>query len=153
VSDAVRLSIVKLSRMFRKRLWGAWFLVACFPAQGLIAQQPAIDPSLDIAIVSSKDGSPQRAIFYVPPGAAATAPGPKVPLVVFLHSWSTDYKTVAPALEESKRRGWVFAGPNFRGPNETPEACASDLAVRYSRCRRTCQETGSRRLSADLSCR
>jgi dipeptidyl aminopeptidase/acylaminoacyl peptidase len=115
--------------MFRKRLWGAWFLVACFPAQGLIAQQPAIDPSLDIAIVSSKDGSPQRAIFYVPPGAAATAPGPKVPLVVFLHSWSTDYKTVAPALEESKRRGWVFAGPNFRGPNETTEACASDLAV------------------------
>ena len=100
-------------------LYGSWS----------IAQQPAIDPSLEIAIVSSKDGSPQRAIFYVPPGAAATAAGPKAPLVVFLHSWSTDYTTVGPALEESKRRGWVFVGPNFRGPNESPEACASDLAV------------------------
>jgi pimeloyl-ACP methyl ester carboxylesterase len=93
------------------------------------ARQPAIDPSLDIVIVSSKDASSQRAIFYVPPGGAATAPGSKVPLVVFLHSWSTDYKTVGPALEESRRRGWIFVGPNFRGPNETPEACASDLAV------------------------
>jgi pimeloyl-ACP methyl ester carboxylesterase len=90
---------------------------------------PPIDPALDISIVSSKDGSPQPVIFYVPPGAAAAASGPKVPLVVFLHSWSTDYKTVGLALEETRRRGWIFAGPNFRGPNETPQACASDLAV------------------------
>jgi dipeptidyl aminopeptidase/acylaminoacyl peptidase len=95
----------------------------------LSAQQPAIDQTLDIVILSSKDASAQRAIFYVPPGAEAGAAGPKVPLVVFLHSWSTDYKTVGPALEESKRRGWIFVGPNFRGPNETPEACASDLAT------------------------
>jgi len=87
-------------------------------------QQPAaIDPSLDIKIPSSKDGSQQPAIFYTPPGAAVK------PLVVFLHSWSTDYKTAGPALEEAKRRGWIFVAPNFRGRNETPEACASDLAV------------------------
>ena len=49
--------------------------------------------------------------------------------MVFLHSWSTDYKTAGPALEESKRRGWVFIAPDFRGRNETPQACASDLAV------------------------
>ena len=95
------------------------------PAQ----QEPAIDPSLDISIASSKDGSRQPLIFYLPPGAEATARGPKVPLVVFLHSWSSDYKTDGLALEETKRRGWIFAGPNFRGPNETPQACASDLAV------------------------
>jgi pimeloyl-ACP methyl ester carboxylesterase len=107
-------------RVLAAALLAAWFLAA---------QQSVIDPSLDIAIVSSKDGSSQRAIFYMPPGAAAGAPGPEVPLLVFLHSWSTDYKTVGPALEEAKRRGWGFVGPNFRGPNETPEACASDLAT------------------------
>src|SRR5262245_47641614 len=93
------------------------------------AQQTAIDPSLDTTIVSSKDGSRQAAIFYIPPGAAVSDNGPPVPLVVFLHSWSNDYKTSGPALEESKRRGWVFVGPNFRGPNEPAQACASDLAV------------------------
>ena len=95
----------------------------------LQAQPTPIDPSLDIKIASSKDGFRQPAVFYVPPGAAATANGQRVPLVVFLHSWSTDYKTAGPALDESKRRGWVFVGPDFRGPNETPQACASDLAV------------------------
>ena len=93
-------------------------------AGALAAQrEPAIDPSLDIAIVSSKDASAQRAIFWAPPGTE------KAPLVVFLHSWSTDYKTVGPALEETRKRGWIFVGPNFRGANETPDACASDLAV------------------------
>lgn len=92
-------------------------------------QEPAVDPSFEISLVSSKDGSRQPIVFYMPPGATAGTPGPKIPLVVFLHSWSTDYKTVGPALEESKRRGWIFAGPNFRGANETPQACASDLAV------------------------
>jgi pimeloyl-ACP methyl ester carboxylesterase len=100
-------------------LFAALFVAGYTQAQ----REPAIDPSLDVAIVSSKDASPQRAIFYAPPGAE------KAPLVVFLHSWSTDYKTVGPALEESKRRGWNFVGPNFRGANETPDACASDLAV------------------------
>lgn len=102
-----------------------FLLASCTLAQ----RDPLVDPSFDISIVSSKDGSKQPLIFYAPPGAATTASGPKVPLVVFLHSWSTDYKTVGLALEETKHRNWVFAGPNFRGPNETPEACASDLAV------------------------
>jgi dipeptidyl aminopeptidase/acylaminoacyl peptidase len=106
------------------------FAAICLLGPCAFAQQePPIDPSLDISIVSSKDGSKQPVIFYVPPGAAANGSGPRVPLVVFLHSWSTDYKTVGPALQEARRRGWIFAGPNFRGANETPEACASDLAV------------------------
>jgi len=114
-----------LSRAF---LYGAVaFLLQIGVAQQ--APQPAIDPALEIKIASSKDSFQQSAIFYVPPGAAAKETGPRTPLVVFLHSWSTDYKTVGPALEESKRRGWIFVGPDFRGPNETPQACGSDLAV------------------------
>ena len=89
------------------------FAALCLLAPCAFAQRdPPIDPSLDISIVSSKDGSKQPVIFYMPAGSAATASGPKVPLVVFLHSWSTDYKTVGLALEETKHRNWVFAGPN-----------------------------------------
>jgi hypothetical protein len=93
----------------RLRVRKAAVLFASFLFAGYMQGQraPAIDPALDISIVSSKDSSPQRAIFYAPPGAE------KVPLVVFLHSWSTDYKTVGQALEESKRRGWNFVGPNL----------------------------------------
>lgn len=115
--------------MARMLFWAALPLAIYVTGQLSIAQQPAIDPLLEIAVVSSRDGSKQKAIFYPPPGAELQAPGPKVPLVVFLHSWSTDYKTVGPALEESQHRGWIFIGPNFRGPNETSDACASDLAV------------------------
>jgi pimeloyl-ACP methyl ester carboxylesterase len=90
---------------------------------------PQLDPELQVTITSSADGSAQPAIFWLPPGAAAQETGPRVPLVVFLHSWSTDLMTSGPALEQSQKRGWIFAGPNFRGPNNQPEACASDLAV------------------------
>src|SRR5882724_8315779 len=77
-------------------------------------------------ITSSKDASQQPALFYAPPGQQRT------PLLVFLHSWSTDYKTAGgwdEVLDESRRRGWVVIVPNFRGMNDHPEACGSDLAV------------------------
>ena len=92
-------------------------------------EAPPLDPELRVTITSSADGSPQPAIFWMPPGAAAQESGPGVPLVVFLHSWSTDLMTSGPALQQSQSRGWIFVGPNFRGPNNQPEACASDLAV------------------------
>ena len=31
--------------------------------------------------------------------------------------------------QEAFRRGWAFLYPHFRGPNNTPEGCGSDLAV------------------------
>ena len=102
---------------------------ALLAGRSLEAQQSSVDPSLDIKITSSKDGSPQPAIFYVPPGAAAADSGKRVPLVVFLHSWSADYTGAIPVVAESKKRGWAFVAPDFRGPNQTPQACASDLAV------------------------
>ena len=92
-------------------------------------EAPQVDPKLQVTITSSADGSAQPAIFGRPPGAAAQESGQPVPLVVFLHSWSTDLMTSGPALQQSQDRGWIFVGPNFRGPNNQPEACASDLAV------------------------
>jgi len=108
-------------------------LSAVFPVElGLIAQPSPVKPAAEVRIKSTKDGTQQPALLYVPPGAAATDRGSRVPLLVFLHSWSNDYKTtggVAEALGECRHRGWAFLSPDFRGVNDHPEACASDLAV------------------------
>ena len=98
----------------------------------LMAQQSPAEPAAEVRIKSSKDGAQQPALLYVPPGAVAKDKRTRVPLLVFLHSWSTNYKTtggLAEALGECRRRGWAFLSPNFRGVNDHPEACASDLAV------------------------
>jgi len=94
----------------------------------------AQDIAQDIQFTSTKDGTQQPALFYVPPGAAATDKGPRVPLLVFLHAWSDNYLSPAgnsrkEVMDESRRRGWILIAPNFRGPNDHPGACASDEAV------------------------
>jgi len=81
-----------------------------------------------IQIGSSLDGRMQPALLYTPP-ATQSAPAP---LLVHLHSWSATYDKsgqLQEALEESRKRGWVFLSPNFRGPNNQPEACGSRYAV------------------------
>ena len=80
----------------------------------------------EITIRSSRDGAAQRAILVL---SSAAEPAP---LLVHLHSWSADYKSSGEtdvALREAQSRGWIFLSPDFRGPNDKPEACASDLAV------------------------
>lgn len=86
------------------------------------------DAAAEVAIPSSKDGDMQPALLYVPPDARGA-----VPLLVFLHSWSARYnqsESLQEALAECRRRGWAFISPNFRGPNNRPEACGSELAMR-----------------------
>lgn len=81
-----------------------------------------------VEVKSSADGTMQPCWYWAPKKAAETA----VPLIVGLHTWSYDYKSVksySAALNEAKRRDWAFVGPNFRGPNSTPAGCGSDLAV------------------------
>lgn len=94
------------------------------------AAKPLPEGLTDVTIKSSKDGTPQHALWYKP----APAPGesPPVPLLVLLHSWSGNYLqrgNVEICLAESKERGWALIAPDFRGPNLRPEACASPLAV------------------------
>ena len=77
---------------------------------------------------STLDGSVQPYWFWAPENASKE----NVPLVVGLHTWSGELKYkdhYAPALSYAMKHGWAFVGPNFRGPNKTPEACGSDLAV------------------------
>lgn len=81
----------------------------------------------EIRFVSSLDGTRQPA--YLCRGGGGEEP---VPLFVVLHSWSFGYTMLDPATwgrQEAFRRGWAFLYPHFRGPNNTPEGCGSDLAV------------------------
>lgn len=87
----------------------------------------------EVMIVSSRDHSEQPALFHAPAQPAnADDPAKPIPLLVSLHSWSTNYKQYGclnDVIRGCRQRGWIFISPNFRGPNNRPEACASELAV------------------------
>ena len=73
---------------------------------------------------SSADGSLQPALFYDPGGEE-----PK-PLLIALHSWSGNYTQANPAYGLwCIAKKWVLVHPDFRGVNQRPEACGSELAV------------------------
>ena len=78
-----------------------------------------------VSIKSSRDGSSQPALFFAPETATS------VPLLVALHTWSSDWKNPynVPLADGCVRRQWAFIHPDFRGPNNKPSACGSDLAV------------------------
>ena len=75
---------------------------------------------------STLDGTPQLCYFWKPETSAA------VPLVVGLHTWSCDWRQLShyeTVLKYAQAHGWAFVGPDFRGPNNHPEACGGDAAV------------------------
>ena len=78
-----------------------------------------------VTVKSSKDRSEQKILFYAPPESSKKP----VPLLVGLHTWSTDYQNSGRYIEDVKKRGWAFVGPDFRGSNTKPEACASEIAI------------------------
>jgi len=99
------------------------------------AQKPSAAPKAPTAewapaavtIPSTRDGSWQSFYMWKPEDAAE-----KTPLLVALHTWSYDMTAKDPGatlLAECKKRGWAFCCPNFRGVNNTPEACGSEFAV------------------------
>lgn len=92
------------------------------------AETRAAALKLAIDIPSTKDGTLQKAIYWRPESAARSIDGRAVPLLVFLHSWSGGFEQGPPWIDQAKKLGWVLVAPDFRGPNNRPEACASDLA-------------------------
>lgn len=88
--------------------------------------QDTVDP-LDrqrIRFQSTADGTEQEAILIAP----QEKPGEPVPVVVNLHSWSADLNQRSALERLVHDRGWYYLFPNFRGVNQTPQACGSPLA-------------------------
>ena len=88
------------------------------------AETRAAALKLAVDVQSTKDGSLQKVIYWAPEN-----PARPVPLLVFLHSWSGGLEQGTSTIPQAKKWGWALVGPDFRGPNNRPEACASDLAA------------------------
>ena len=79
----------------------------------------------DVRYPATIDKSQQPTLLYV---AKAKE---KRPLLVGLHTWSRDYKK-AKGTGYAKwciKNDWHFVHPHFRGPNNTPQACGSEMVV------------------------
>ena len=96
--------------------------VCCF---GSDAEDGALPDLREIQLASTLDGTCQPSLLWVPESARARP----APLLVYLHSWSGDYRqNNSPWHKEAVSREWIYLHPNFRGPNKRPEACGSELA-------------------------
>ena len=76
-----------------------------------------------IEVVSTVDNTIQPAYFF-----RAKSNQPR-PLVVRLHAWSSDYSKVDGVAQQCIDNNFNYIHPDFRGPNNRPEACGSPLVV------------------------
>lgn len=90
----------------------------------VFAQTPL--PKLrEVSITSTIDQTPQPTVYWAPASAATES----TPLFVFLHSWSGNYKqNNSKWLAHAVNREWIFLHPDFRGVNNSPQACGSAFA-------------------------
>jgi acetyl esterase/lipase len=96
-----------------------------FGAESFAAWQAQVPDVKNIGIPSSMDGHMDSVLFYT------SASKKKKPLLVVLHSWSSEYLQQAsiPFALWAREKDWVFISPNYRGIFDHPEAMASDLAI------------------------
>lgn len=79
-----------------------------------------------VLIRSTLDDTEQTSYVTEPAGLDPSRP---TPLLVSLHTWSSDVEQRREDLEQlALDRGWIVLQPNFRGRNDHPEACGSRLA-------------------------
>ncbi len=76
-----------------------------------------------VQIKSTSDSSWQKAWFY------RSSKSTRQPLIISLHTWSGDYNQEDPLAKEVLLRDWNYIHPDFRGPNNTPNACGSPLVI------------------------
>lgn len=76
-----------------------------------------------VEIKSGNDKNIQRSYFY-----KSKANEPK-PLVVSLHTWSGDFNQIDDLAEMCKQRDLNYIHPDFRGANNTADACCSEKAL------------------------
>jgi len=82
------------------------------------------NPALEeVSIPSTTDEKIQKAVLY-----KAKSSSDK-PLIVSLHTWSGDYMQKDPLVKEILERDWNYIHPDFRGPNNQPDAMCSPLVL------------------------
>jgi len=83
----------------------------------------------NIQYSSSADNSKQPATIYAPPESKKPAP-----LLVVLHTWSENgnnfHLNRYRVHEWCIKHGWALIAPYFRGANNNPDACGSELVVK-----------------------
>ena len=77
----------------------------------------------EVNIKSKIDNSIQKAFFYK---SNSSIPGP---LIISLHTWSENYKTYDSISNICMKKNITYLRPNYRGANNNPEACMSELAL------------------------
>ncbi|MBT4846163.1 MAG: prolyl oligopeptidase family serine peptidase [Planctomycetaceae bacterium] len=99
-------------------------LLCYFPLQSNLAQK-----KVKVLITSTVDQTQQPCYVILPRGYEKSNDVDKRPLLISLHSWSAGLEQVKPELEkQAAKLGWIYVFPHFRGPNQTPAACGSELA-------------------------
>lgn len=76
-----------------------------------------------VEIPSPADGKVQKAYFY-----RSTSDKPR-PLILSLHTWSGDYTQKDTIAYQAKEQNFNYIHPDFRGSNNTFEACCSPLVI------------------------
>jgi esterase/lipase len=79
-----------------------------------------------VEIPSTYDKQKQKIYFY------ATTANNKMPLIVSLHPWSSNYSFIeneSSLAELVRNENWNYLYPDFRGKNDTPESCLSDMVI------------------------
>ncbi|QDU80451.1 Prolyl oligopeptidase family protein [Polystyrenella longa] len=102
-------------------------LVLCISlSQAVASAQGKAKTTLEqITQIPTADGKQQPIRVFVPELEKKEA----VPLLVFLHSWSGNYKqSNMKWVMQAQERNWAVVLPNFQGPNFQPTACGSELA-------------------------
>ncbi|MFP4164729.1 MAG: alpha/beta hydrolase family protein, partial [Chitinispirillaceae bacterium] len=89
------------------------------------AWKEAVPEAQWITIPSTADGTTQSAIFYDSENSR------KRPLLVALHSWSSDYEKQfsIPFGVWAVKNDWVFIHPDYRGAYIDSESTASEYAI------------------------
>jgi poly(3-hydroxybutyrate) depolymerase len=111
-----------LNKLILKTIFTA--LLCYFPIQSNLAQNKT-----KVLITSTADQTQQPCYVILPRGYEKSNDTDKIPLLISLHSWSAGLEQAKPELEkQAAKLGWIYVFPHFRGPNQTPAACGSELA-------------------------
>lgn len=108
-------------------LTGALLSAGIYAGQTQETAGPLAPGRQRVMIRSSRDDSLQPSYVIVPPKYDANGAG--VPLVVSLHTWSYGLDQRLQEFEAgAASRNWIYLFPHFRGVDDHPEACGSEIA-------------------------